>query len=155
MELLWLAQLSLVLIFSTNQSVQQMIIIQSLLPAEEQSIAMAVFIFCQNFGGSLFFAFAQTIFDNRLQKLLAEYIPGVDVKAVIAAGATGWKGILSESQIPGVLKAYAGSIDAAFWLALGTSVGIIVFSFCMGWVDIRKKEHVEPSIIDGSTVASV
>lgn len=41
------------------------------------------------------------------------------------------------------LRAYAGSIDGAVWLALGTSVGTMGFAFGMGWVGIRKKKTVE------------
>ncbi|KAN0116823.1 efflux pump [Hyaloscypha variabilis] len=116
------------------------IAIQSLLPAEEQSIAMAILIFCQNFGGSVFLICAQAIFDNKLHKLIAEYVPGADVSAVISAGATGWRNILSEQQVSGILRAYAGSIGGTFWLALGTSIGTLLFASGMGWVDIRKNE---------------
>jgi hypothetical protein len=125
--------------------VQPLIAIQSLIPAEEQSIAMAILIFCQNFGGAVFLTITETIFGNSLQRLIADYVPGVDVKAVIATGATGWRSILSENQVSGVLRAYAGSIDGAFWLALGTSFGTMAFALGMGWVDIRKKKEVEPN----------
>ncbi len=106
---------------------------------------MAILIFCQNFGGAIFLTFAQTIFDNNLRKLIAKYVPGVDVKVVISAGATGWRSTLSENQVLGVLRAYAGSIDGTFWLALGTSIGTMIFAFAMGWVDIREKKEVEPN----------
>ncbi|KAE9376343.1 MFS general substrate transporter [Stipitochalara longipes BDJ] len=93
------------------------IAIQSLLPVEEQSIAIAILIFCQNFGGSVFLICAQTIFDNSLHKLIAQYVPGIDVNTVISAGATGWKSILSEHQIAGILRAYAGTVDGhSSWL---------------------------------------
>jgi hypothetical protein len=88
--------------FSANEFVQPLIAIQSLISAEEQSIAMAILIFCQNFGGAVFLIIAETIFGNSLRRLIAEYVPGADVKAVIAAGATGWRSILSENQVSGV-----------------------------------------------------
>ena len=101
---------------------------------------MAILIFCQNFGGSVFLICAQAIFDNKLHKLIVEYVPGADVSAVISAGAPGWRNILSDQQVSGILRAYAGSIDGTFWLALGTSIGTLLFASGMGWVDIRKNE---------------
>ncbi len=106
---------------------------------------MALLIFCQNFGGAVFLTFAETIFSNSLTSLITRYVPGIDVKAVIDAGATGWRGILSESQVFGVLKAYSDSIDRIFYLAIGTSMGTMMFACGMGWVDIRKKKVVEPN----------
>jgi len=74
-------------------------------------------------------------------------VTGVDVDTVISAGATGWRNLVSDEQVSGILRAYAGSIDSAFWLALGTSLGTLAFAFCMGWADIRKtKKEVDLAV---------
>ncbi len=93
----------------------------------------------------MFLTFAETIFSNSLTTLTAQYVPGVDVSAVIDAGPTGWRSLLSENQGPGVLKAYGESIDRTFYLAIGTSIGAMIFACGMGWVDIREKKVVEPN----------
>jgi hypothetical protein len=122
-----------------------MIAIQSTLPKSDQSIAMALLILFQNFGGSFFLTFAETIFSNSLSSLLSKFVPGVDANTIIAAGATGWRDILSNEQVEGVIKAYTESIDRVFYLAIGTSVGALIFASRMGWVDIRTKKDVEPN----------
>jgi len=98
---------------------------------------------CQNFGSAIFLIFGETIFTNSLKTLIAQYVPGVDAKTLIAAGATGWRSILSDSQVAGLLKAYAGSIDRVFYLATGASIAAMIFACGMGWGDIRKKKVVE------------
>jgi hypothetical protein len=136
--------LSHVLKLSSRVS-QPIIALQNTLPASEISIAMAVLIFCQNFGGAIFLAFAEAVFSNSLKKLLTEYVPGVPAETIIAAGATGWRSIVPENQADGVFRAYGVSIDRTFYLAIGTSLGTMVFACCMGWVDIRKKKDIEPN----------
>ena len=91
----------------------------------------------------MFLVLAQTIFSNSLKTLIPKNAPGVDPEAVIAAGATGLRSILSDNQITGVLKAYSVSLDRTFYLAIGTSIGCMVFACGMRWVDIRKKTDVE------------
>lgn len=128
-----------------NRFAQPIIALQNTLPIEETSIALAILIFFQNFSGAVFLTFAQAIFNNSLKSLIAQDAPGVDVNAVIAAGATGWRSLLSENQVLGVLKAYSVSIDRAFYLAIGTSIATMGFACGMGWVDIRKQKVVEPN----------
>lgn len=105
---------------------------------------MALLIFSQNFGGAVFLTFAETIFTNSLSKLIPQYAPDVNSGAVIAAGATGWRSLVSKDQIEGVLNAYAGSIGRVFYLAIGTSVGAMMFACGMGWVDIRQMNDANP-----------
>lgn len=100
---------------------------------------MAILIFCQNFGGAVFLAFAETIFSSGLKSLIVQYVPGVNGKAVIAAGATGWRSILSEDQVSGMLKVYSESITHVFYLTIGTSVAMMLCACGTGWVDISKK----------------
>jgi hypothetical protein len=126
--------------------VQPILALQSTLPIDETSIALAILIFFQNFSGAAFLTFAEVIFTNSLKTLIPQDAPGVNAEAVIAAGATGLRGILSDGQISGVLKAYSASIDHTFYLAIGASIGCMTFACGMGWVDIRKKKDVEPTV---------
>lgn len=107
---------------------------------------MALLIFSQNFGGAVFLTFSETIFTNSLSTLIPRYAPDVNAGAVIAAGATGWRSLVSKDQIEGILKAYAGSIDRVFYLAAGTSIGTMAFACGMGWVDIRQRKDVDPEV---------
>lgn len=109
-----------------------------------RSIAMALLIFSQNFGGAVFLTIAEAIFTNSLPSRILKHAPGVDVQSIIDAGATGWRDFLTKTQIVGVQQAYGESIGLTFYMAVGTSLGVLIFGSCMGWVDIRvKKDLVE------------
>jgi hypothetical protein len=47
---------------------------------------------------------------------------------------------VSDQNLPGVLKAYANSVDHVFYLVAAMGVVAFTFSFGMGWKDIRKKK---------------
>lgn len=101
---------------------------------------MALVIFSQSFGASLFLSFAETIFSNSFRTLISQYAPSVNGQSVIEAGATGFRQIISGPELAGVLTAYAKSIDRVFYLAAGMGAACFVFALGMGWKDLRKKE---------------
>jgi hypothetical protein len=113
----------------------------SLLPSEIP-IAMALLMFSQTFAGSLFLTFAATIFTNSLKTLIPEYAPEVDAQALITAGATGFRSLISGTELAQVLIAYAKSVDRVFYLITGGAFGCFAFSWAMGWKDIRKRKAV-------------
>jgi len=103
---------------------------------------MALVMFSQTFAGALFLSFADTIFTNSLTTLIPQYAPDVDPQVIINSGATGFRSIVSRADLPGILVAYAKSVDRVFYMTAGMSVGCFVFAFGMGWKDIRAKKQV-------------
>lgn len=105
---------------------------------------MAVTVFSQSFGASVFLSLAETIFSNSFKTLISKYAPSVDGQSVIAAGATRFRNIVTGPELAGVLTAYAKSIDRVYYLAAGMGVGCFIFAFGMGWKDLRKKAPPKP-----------
>ncbi len=103
---------------------------------------MALIMFSQTFGGAMFLSFSDTIFTNSLKTLIPVYASSVDPKAVITAGATGFRRTISGTNLANVLVAYAMSVDRVFYLTAGAGVGCFVFAWGMGWKDIRTKQPV-------------
>ncbi|KAF3394017.1 Efflux pump mlcE [Penicillium rolfsii] len=114
--------------------------IQNTLPPSQISIAMSILMFIQTLSGAVFVTFADVIFSTGLRTLIPKYEPDVNAQVVIAAGATGIRDVVSEQQLPGILKAYAKSVDHVFYLVAAMGVVAFLFSFGMGWKDIRKKK---------------
>ena len=110
------------------------------MPPQQLPIAMALTIFSQSFGAAVFLSFAETIFSNSFGNLIPAYAPSVNGKSIIDAGATGFRKIVSGTDLAGVLIAYAKSIDRVFYLAAGMGAGCFAFAWGMGWKDLRKKE---------------
>ncbi|KAL2215155.1 putative MFS multidrug transporter [Thermoascus aurantiacus ATCC 26904] len=116
--------------------------VQNTLPPPLIPVAMALVMFSSTFGGSLFLSFSQTILTNSLRSLIAQYAPAVNAETVIAAGATGVQAAVPANDLPGVLVAYSHSTDRVFYLCAGAAVACFIFSWGMGWKDIRTKKQV-------------
>ncbi|KAJ9133828.1 MFS multidrug transporter [Pleurostoma richardsiae] len=114
--------------------------VQSALPVTQVSVGIALNVFIQNLGSAIFISAANTIFDGALKSQLVEKAPGVDAEAVIAAGATGFRKFVPSADLPGVLSAYATSVDRVFYLAAGLAVAAFATSWGTGWNDVRKKK---------------
>ncbi|CAK7224690.1 hypothetical protein SCUCBS95973_005603 [Sporothrix curviconia] len=112
--------------------------IQHAVNPKQVSVAVGLLSFGQNFGGAVWLTVANTVFDNTLVKQLVAHAPGVNPEAVIAAGATAFRGVVPASSVPGVILAYANSVNHVFYMAMGLSIACFFCTFGLGWVDIRK-----------------
>jgi hypothetical protein len=128
----------------TSSLLQSIVALQNNLSPKEVPVAMALAIFSQTLGASVFLSLAQTIFTNGLVSNLATSAPGVNPQTVITAGASGVRAAVSRAQLPGVLYAYNKAINETFYLAAGASVAIFVFAWGMGWKSIKKPKVVKP-----------
>ena len=108
---------------------------------------MALLVFSQTFGGAIFLTIAQSIFSDSLVSRLQVYAPTLNIDKILHAGASGFRDVVSEQDLPGVLLAYSDSFDRVIYLALASSVGVVVFGLGMGWHDIRKKETASPGAV--------
>ncbi|KAK9315522.1 major facilitator superfamily domain, general substrate transporter [Lipomyces starkeyi] len=113
---------------------------QNVLPPPQIPVATALVMFSQTFAGALFLSFSDTIFTNSLSTLVPQYAPNVDPQTIINAGA--FRSDLSGSELATVVIAYAKSVDRVFYLTTGMACGCFLFSWAMGWKDIRKKNTV-------------
>jgi hypothetical protein len=101
---------------------------------------MSILVFSQTFGGTLFLAFAQTVFSHALVDGLKKYAPTVNAEVVIKAGASAVRTVVNDADLRGVLRAYASAVDRDFYLGTGAAAAVFIFAWGMGWKDIRKKK---------------
>jgi hypothetical protein len=104
---------------------------------------MSLVMFSQNMGAALFLSFAQTILSTTLTHELPVLAPGVNAQAVIAAGASKFRDVVSKALLPGVLLAYDRAIDRVFYLATGSAVTAFVVCLGMGWKSVKKVKLAE------------
>lgn len=57
----------------------------------------------------------------------------------MSAGSTGFRTIVSPEELPGVLVAYASSIDQVFYLVAGFAAAAGIAIWGTGWHDVRTK----------------
>ncbi|OGM51075.1 MFS multidrug transporter [Aspergillus bombycis] len=127
-----------------------MIATQNAVVADEVSTAMAIMACSQTLGGAVFLAVGQVIFAQTLRVKLPEYAPAVDPETVIAAGATGFRDVVSVRELPGVLKAYGKSVDQVFYLGVGLSVAQFIFAWGVGFKNVKKDKRgkVSGEVVD-------
>ncbi|AEO64425.1 uncharacterized protein THITE_2110561 [Thermothielavioides terrestris NRRL 8126] len=116
-----------------------LIAVQASLKPEDVAIGISIVVFAQSLGTSIMLAVSGAIFQTSLESELPKQAPFADAAAIIAAGATHFRDVVSDRDLPGVLAAHSIAIDRAFYLAAGVS-GLVVFtSLFLGWVDVREK----------------
>lgn len=129
--------------------------VQNNSPKEEVPIVNALVVLAQNLGGAVFLSLDQIIFSSSLKQYLPIYAPSVDSEVVIAAGAVGFRGLVPAESIDGILMAYSRSFDRVMYLAAGAGGFALLFSFGMGWKNIKAKkiEEVEAVAASGTVKA--
>lgn len=106
---------------------------------------MAMLTFIQGLGSAVLISAANTIFDDSLASQIRSRAPHVDPATVIAAGATGFRKVVSAEDLPAVVRSYAVSFDRTFYLAVALSALSLFTSLGLGNHDVRvkQKERVE------------
>ncbi|CCG83837.1 protein of unknown function [Taphrina deformans PYCC 5710] len=126
--------------------------IQASLPIDDIPIGSACISFAQTLGGAIGVAIAQSLFVNNLTKSLHETVPNLSVTAITGAGATGFRGIVSATDLPFVIQAYMNGLVSTYRTGLVAScIGIIFVAMVpfygtvkTGEENIRKESKAAP-----------
>ena len=129
--------------FTNIPKTQAVIAVQTVVTVTQLSVTMALTVFTQNLGASITISIANTIFDTSLRSELIRRAPNVDANAVIAAGATEFRGFVSPQDMHNVLAAYATSVDRVFYFAAALCVASFASAWGMGMNDVRKKKQTK------------
>lgn len=116
---------------------------------------MATVVFGQSLGTSITLAVANVIFEGSLASELPKQAPRANTAVIIAAGATGFRNLVSDVDLPGVLMAYSIAISRVFYLAAGAGGLAVFISQFLGWVDVRKKNPVAVEQVERDADADV
>jgi hypothetical protein len=112
----------------------------------EIPVAMSLIVFFQSMGAALFISLAQTTFSNGLINALPGFAPGIDVPAVISAGASGFRAAVPSALLEGVLLAYNQAVNHVFYLVTGVVLGGFISCWGMGWKSLKKPKVVAPEV---------
>lgn len=124
-----------------NNHTKAIISIQAAVGEEQLATGMALVIFAQSLGPAIVLVVCNVIFNSSLKSQLQDKAPHTDSAAVIRAGATGFRAIVQRDDLPGVLAAYAVSVDRVFYFVAAVAAACIVVLWGMGWHDLRAKDN--------------
>lgn len=115
--------------------------VQTCLQEGQIPVGLTLVVFSQTFGGAIFLAFAQTVLNTGLKNYLPKYAPNVNPETVINAGATGFRAVVPQADLPGVALAYNRSVNDIFYLATASAVATFIFCWGMGWKSVKKAKR--------------
>lgn len=115
--------------------------VQRVLSPEDIPVGTAAVMFFQTLGGALFLAVGQSVFQNGLIDGIKTYAPTVNSAAILGAGATETRTVLSQmgklDQLPNVHKAYMTGLRDAYRVSLALMVVSFLAACFMEWKSVK------------------
>ena len=133
-----------------GMAVQQGVIaVQTVLKLDQIPIGIAAIVSMQSLGGAVFVSVGNNILQNRLKQ--AE-LPGVDIKRVIAAGATEFRDLVPKASLPALLTIYNSALQKVFIAAIPLAGLSFIAALGLEWKSVKtKKAALEAGIGQGTT----
>lgn len=140
-----------------GMAVQQGVIaVQTVLKLDQIPVGIAAIISMQSLGGAVFVSVGNNILQNTLNEASAtNELPGVDVKAVITAGATQFRSIVPATTLPALLVVYNTALRKVFTCAIPLSGLAFFASFFLEWKSVRDKKPTLEAALGPATEFSV
>lgn len=121
------------------------VVVQTILPQEDIPVATACVQFFQSFGGAIFLAVAQTLFQNGLIDGVRQNAPGLDPEIFINSGASQVRQVLAalgqEQFTEAVLTAYLTGLRHAFYITVACAACAFLSACGLSWVNMKKKDQ--------------
>ncbi|PYI13122.1 hypothetical protein BO99DRAFT_309958, partial [Aspergillus violaceofuscus CBS 115571] len=103
----------------------------------DMPLATTILTFTQTLASAVFLPVGQSVFQNELRGNQRGVLGAGEVEAVLQAGAVGFRGVVPESRLAGVLAAYNGAVVRAFYVAVAMA-GVSIFGpVLMRWLALK------------------
>ncbi|KAI1857170.1 hypothetical protein JX265_011371 [Neoarthrinium moseri] len=114
--------------------------VQTVLPKEDVAVGTASVVASQSLGGAIFISVGNSVFQSRLSALVGEEpIPGVDIRQIIAAGATAFRTLVPKEQLPALIQEYSRALQTVMTVAVPLG-GLACISCCfLEWKSVIGK----------------
>lgn len=100
-------------------------------------------VLCQSLSGAIILELCNVVLDSSLRSQLPLHAPHADADAIINAGATGFQAIVQPEDLPGVLLAWANSVDRVFYLVAAVAAGCSIVLWGMGGKKASENQDTE------------
>ena len=116
---------------------------QSVLNAEQITVGSALVSAFQSLGGAISISVGNTVL---LNGLYGADLPGVDINAVVAAGATGFRNLVPEERIPALLDVYNEALRKVFLIGAACSGLAFITALGLEWRSVKIEKVDEESL---------
>jgi hypothetical protein len=117
---------------------------QTVLGQKDVSIGISLMFFANSLGGAIFVCIGQSLFTNDLSSTLPS-IPGINVGAILAAGATNLAKVVPADKLAAVLVVYNDALVRAFTVVVAVSCLMVLPALGMEWRTIKKDNLSTPA----------
>ena len=118
------------------------LVVQTVLPQDWVPVGTACVQFFQAFGGAIFVAVAQTLFQNGLIDQIKADDLGIDPKIFINSGASEIKHVLEQmgrlDALDSVLKAYMTGLRHTYYISVACAACAFVCAASLQWKSVKK-----------------
>jgi hypothetical protein len=112
--------------------------VQIVLPLDEVAIGTATVVAFQSLGGAVFVSVGNTILQNSLISAANHNeLPGVNIQAVIDAGAADFRKLVTPEQLPALLNVYNRALRKVFVAGIPMAGLAVLACACMEWRNIK------------------
>ncbi|ESZ92109.1 hypothetical protein SBOR_7488 [Sclerotinia borealis F-4128] len=121
--------------------------VQTVLPLEKIPIGTAAVVASQSLGGAIFVSVGNNILQNQLKSYSTNgQLPGVDIQAVLDAGATGLRSVVDADQLPALLGAYNEALQKVFLVAIPMTGLAFLSSLFLEWKSVKAQKPVAEGV---------
>lgn len=110
--------------------------VQSVLDMDDVPIGVAAVTAFQSLGGAVFVAVGNDVLQSELRK---HNIPGININAVIEAGATEFRSIVDPTVLPLLVSAYNKALQKVFVIAIPLAILALVGALGLEFRSILQK----------------
>lgn len=120
------------------------LVVQNVLPAEDIPVATACVQFFSSFGGAIFIAVSQTVFQNGLIQGVEQNVPSIDPRIFINSGASQVREILQqmgmEQYTEAVLSAYLAGLRNTYYVSTACATAAFFAVLGLDWISLKRNK---------------
>lgn len=124
------------------------LVVQNVLPPEDIPVGTACVQFFNSFGGAIFIAVSQTVFQNGLIDGVEKSVPGLDPQIFINSGASQIREILQqmgmEQSIDAVLTAYLAGLRNTYYVSVACATAAFFAVLGLDWISLKRNKAGNP-----------
>lgn len=125
---------------------------QTVLPFKDIPTGIAITLFFQSLGGSIFVSAGNNVLNDRLlHYITALRLQGVNAVDVIEAGATAWRGVVPAVSIDVVVDAYSRALRDTFRVGLITVCLSCIGAAFMEWKNVKRGPTNNAATVNGES----
>lgn len=118
----------------------------------DMAMTTSILTFVQTLSSAILLPVGQSVFQNQLSANLMSNLPGIDITQIMHSGATGFREVVSPSELPLALEAYNKALCQTFYVGVATAGLSILGPIFMEWLslkpDVRAKVQDDESSVE-------